>query len=130
MRRPAGLPAVVLVAAGYLVHSCLEAAAALEQRGIAAVVVDAYSLPLDAGRSWKWPEARMRGGARGRGQLRGRARQRVGRGVGRACGAGYGGDGGAAPAEERPHPDDVLGYVGLSVPDIAAAAERLVQRVR
>ena len=38
----------MLAASGYLVHSCLEAAAVLEERGIAAAVVDAYSLPLDA----------------------------------------------------------------------------------
>ena len=39
---------VVLVADGYLVHSCLKAAEALQTQGIAATVVDAYALPLDA----------------------------------------------------------------------------------
>ena len=39
---------VVLVAHGYLVHSCLKAAEALHAQGIAAAVVDAYSLPMDA----------------------------------------------------------------------------------
>jgi transketolase len=39
--------AIVLVATGYLVHSCLSAAEALQQRGVAATVVDAYALPLD-----------------------------------------------------------------------------------
>ena len=48
MRQPAEAPAVVLAASGYLVHSCLDAAAVLEQRGVAAAVVDAYALPLDA----------------------------------------------------------------------------------
>jgi transketolase len=41
-------PAVVLAASGYLVHSCLEAAAELERRGVPAAVVDAYALPLEA----------------------------------------------------------------------------------
>ena len=49
VRRPqAARRNVMLVASGYLVHSCLAAAKALEPRGIAATVVDAYSLPLDA----------------------------------------------------------------------------------
>jgi transketolase len=49
LRRPqAGRRTVMLAAAGYLVHSCLKAAQELEKRGIAAVVVDAYALPLDA----------------------------------------------------------------------------------
>jgi len=48
VRQPAEAPAVVLAASGYLVHSCLDAAAVLEQRGVAAAVVDAYALPLDA----------------------------------------------------------------------------------
>jgi transketolase len=48
VRQPVDAPAVVLAASGYLVHSCLEAAVMLHQRGIAAAVVDAYALPLDA----------------------------------------------------------------------------------
>jgi transketolase len=40
-------PAIVLAATGYLVHSCLRAAEALQQRGVAATVIDAYALPLD-----------------------------------------------------------------------------------
>jgi len=40
--------AVVLVATGYLVHTCLAAADLLEGRDITAAVVDAYALPLDA----------------------------------------------------------------------------------
>jgi transketolase len=48
VRRPqAARRNVMLVASGYLVHSCLAAAKVLEPRGIAATVVDAYSLPLD-----------------------------------------------------------------------------------
>ena len=44
----AGRPAVVLVGTGYLVHSCLSAAETLQKRGLAAAVIDAYALPLDA----------------------------------------------------------------------------------
>jgi transketolase len=47
-RVEAGQPAIVLVGTGYLVHSCLRAAETLQQRGLAAAVVDAYALPLDA----------------------------------------------------------------------------------
>jgi transketolase len=43
-----GRPAIVLVGTGYMVHSCLAAAEALRQRGVAATVIDAYALPLDA----------------------------------------------------------------------------------
>ena len=49
VRQPDGQrPALVLVGTGYLVHSCLKAADTLQQRGIAATVIDAYALPLDA----------------------------------------------------------------------------------
>jgi transketolase len=41
-------PALILVGTGYLVHSCLDAAEALREHGIAATVIDAYALPLDA----------------------------------------------------------------------------------
>jgi transketolase len=40
-------PAIVLAGSGYLVHSCLKAAEALQPLGIAATVIDAYALPLD-----------------------------------------------------------------------------------
>jgi transketolase len=43
----AGGRMVLLVADGYLVHSCLAAAAILEEAGFAATVVDAYALPMD-----------------------------------------------------------------------------------
>jgi transketolase len=38
---------IVLVACGYMVHSCLEAAEALAGDGIDVAVIDAYSMPLD-----------------------------------------------------------------------------------
>jgi hypothetical protein len=41
-------PAIVLASTGYLVHSCLKAVEALQPLGIAATVIDAYALPLDA----------------------------------------------------------------------------------
>ena len=43
----AGERRIVLAANGYLVHSCLKAAGHLATAGIAATVVDAYSLPMD-----------------------------------------------------------------------------------
>lgn len=39
---------VVLAASGYMVHSCLKAAAALSEDGPSVTVVDTYCLPLDA----------------------------------------------------------------------------------
>jgi transketolase len=47
-RGEAERPAIVLVGTGYLVHSCLKAAEALQRLSIAATVIDAYALPLDA----------------------------------------------------------------------------------
>jgi transketolase len=47
-RAESNRPAIVLAGAGYLVHSCLKAAEALQPLGIAATVIDVYSLPLDA----------------------------------------------------------------------------------
>jgi transketolase len=130
VRRPVEVPAVVLAASGYLVHSCLEAAAVLERRGIAAAVVDAYALPLDAE-----PILEM---------------MRHGPAAVLAVEDNYTGGLGSELAEAsaalalpvtvqslgvRRIPKsgrtaaDVLEYVGLSVPEITAAAERLAQSV-
>lgn len=123
-------PAVVLAASGYLVHSCLEAAEVLERRCIAAAVVDAYALPLDAGpileMAWRTHAAIL------------------------AVEDNYVGGLGSELAEASAvlsapvtvesllvrripksgrTPADVLDYVGLSVPEIAAAAERVAHRV-
>jgi transketolase len=46
--RTSGDRHVVLVASGYLVHSCLKAAEKLSEVGIGVMVVDAYALPMDA----------------------------------------------------------------------------------
>jgi transketolase len=129
VRRPAEAPAVVLVASGYLVHSCLEAAAVLEQRGVVAAVVDAYSLPLDAEPILEMTRAT-------RAAILAVEDNYVG-GVGSELAEASAAL--AAPVtveslgvrrlpKSGRTPDDVLGYVGLSVPEIAAAAERLVQR--
>ncbi len=49
LRKPGqGRRPVLLAASGYMVHSCLAAAERLQQDGIGAGVVDAYSLPLDS----------------------------------------------------------------------------------
>ncbi len=129
VRRPAGAPAVVLAASGYLVHSCLDAAAVLEGHGVSAAVVDAYALPLDAD-----PILDMARNARA---------------AVLAVEDNYVGGLGSELAEVaaalaapvtveslgvRRIPKsgrtaaDVLDYVGLSVPEIAAAAERLARR--
>ena len=48
LRQPgAGSKRIIIVANGYLVHSCLEAAEALSARGLAVAVVDAYALPME-----------------------------------------------------------------------------------
>jgi transketolase len=130
VRQPVGAPAVVLAASGYLVHSCLEAAGELERRGIAAAVVDAYSLPLDA-------EPIL--------ELAWHARAAI-----LAVEDNYVGGLGSELAEASAMlsapvtveslgvrripksgrtPADVLDHVGLSVPEIAAAAERVAHRV-
>jgi transketolase len=122
-------PAVVLVASGYLVHSCLEAAAALEQRGVAAAVVDAYSLPLDA--------EPILGMTRAAGAAILAVEDNYVGGVGSELAEVSAAM--AAPVtveslgvrrlpKSGRTPDDVLGYVGLSVPEIAAAAEQLARR--
>jgi transketolase len=118
------------VASGYLVHSCLDAAVVLEQRGVAAAVVDAYALPLNAE-----PILEM---------------TRHARAAVLAVEDNYVGGVGSELAEAsavlaapvtveslgvRRLPksgrtaDEVLDYVGLSVPEIAAAAERLARSV-
>jgi transketolase len=128
-RRPVEAPAVVLAASGYLVHSCLDAAVMLDRRGVAAAVVDAYALPLDAE-----PILEMARGARA---------------PVLAVEDSYAGGLGSELAEASAalaapvtveslrvrripksgrSPADVLDYVGLSVPEIAAAAERLARR--
>ena len=48
LRQPgAGSKRVVIVASGYLVHSCLEVAETLAAQGVSVAVVDAYALPMD-----------------------------------------------------------------------------------
>ena len=116
---------VVLVATGYLVHSCLKAADALQARGIEAAVVDAYSLPMDAapvlalagqGGAILTVEDNYVGGvgselaeaaaaAKGSPQVRSLAVHRI-------------------PKSGRT-PDDVLAYVHLALNDIIEAASAL-----
>jgi transketolase len=118
---------IVLVATGYLVHSALKAADALAARGIAASVVDAYALPLDAapvlalagphgavltvedsyvgGIGSELAEAAAMAGAP---QVHGLAVHRI-------------------PKSGRT-PDDVLAYVHLAVEDIVEAAAGLAHQ--
>ena len=118
---------VVLVAVGYLVHSALEAADRLEERGIPASVIDAYSLPMDVGpvlqlaREQQAPilvaEDSYRGG--------------VGSEIAEAAASGVAPPRVHAMAVERlpksgRSPDDLLRFTGLSVDDVVATAVSLV----
>jgi transketolase len=121
-------PAIVLAGTGYLVHSCLKAAEALQPLGIAATVIDAYSLPLDAApmlalaRSASAPILTVEDSYVG--------------GIGSeiAEAAADSGDGPRVrmlavrniPKSGRTA-DDVLAYVHLSVPEIVQAAKTLTR---
>ena len=123
-RAAAGTKRIVLAACGYMVHSCLEAADTLsKQHRVEATVVDAYSLPLDRARYWRWRvraltiitvEDNYVGG--------------LGSELAEAA---------ASAGDEAPHvqalcvhnipksgrtPEDVLAYVHLSVEEIVAVA--------
>jgi transketolase len=130
VRRPVEPATVVLVASGYLVHSCLEAAVELEQRGVVAAVVDAYALPLDA-------EPILELTRTTRASILAVEDNYVG-GVGSELAEASAALAAPVTVESlgvRRLPksgrtaDDVLGYVGLSVAEITAAAERLARRV-
>ncbi|WP_261375548.1 transketolase [Gluconacetobacter diazotrophicus] len=114
--------ALVFVASGYMVHSCLKAARILEQDGVRTAVVDAYSLPADV------PAILALAGKGG--QVVTVEDNYVG-GLGSELAEGAG----TIPDAPPIHPltvtripksgrsaDDVLHYVGLGVEDIVAAA--------
>lgn len=131
LRRAEPRAAVVLAACGYLVHSCLAAADALKAGGIAAAVIDAYALPLEAApildlaRRWDAPILAVEDNYAG--------------GLGSELAE-------AAAAARPPMPvrslavrripksgrtaEDVLRYVHLSVDEIVAEAERLTHLER
>jgi transketolase len=121
--------AIVLVATGYLVHSCLSAAEALQQRGVTATVVDAYALPLDTApllalaRDADAPiltaEDNYVGGV---GSEIAEAAAVSGAGI-RTCTLAVRN----FPKSGRT-PDDVLAYVHLSVAEIVQAAENLIRQ--
>ena len=119
-----GAGPVVLAAAGYLVHSCLEGGRRL-RGGIGAAVVDAYALPIDSGAGAGLARRAGRHPGR-RGQLcrRGRQRARRSGGGGQDGAAGAVAGGGQFPKSGRTA-DDVLGYVRLAVSDIVEAARAL-----
>jgi len=129
VRLPVEAPAVVLAASGYLVHSCLEAAATLEQRGVAAAVIDAYALPLDATPILEM--ARHAGAAVlavEDNYVGGLASELAEASAALAAPVTVQSLGVRRIPKSGRTPTDVLDYVGLSVPEIAAAAERLVRR--
>ena len=118
---------VVLVACGYMVHSCLKAADALAAAGVEVSVVDAYALPMDTG-----PVLALAGAG---GTILTVEDSYAG-GIGSELAEA------AAAEANTPRvrsltvhkmpksgrtPDDVLGYVHLSVDDIVAAAKAVAQ---
>jgi transketolase len=126
LRAKSDRPAVVLVGSGYLVHSCLKAAEALQSLGIAATVIDAYALPLDA--------APILGLARSAGAPILTVEDSYVGGIGSEIAevAAASGDGPQVrmlavrniPKSGRTA-DDVLAYIHLSVPEIVQAAKTL-----
>jgi transketolase len=119
----------VLAGTGYLVHSCLKAAEELQRLGIAATVIDAYSLPLDA--------APLLGLARSAGAPILTVEDSYVGGMGSeiAEAAAASGDGPRVrmlavrniPKSGRTA-DDVLAYVHLSVAEIVHAAKTLTRQ--
>lgn len=113
---------VVLVANGYMIHSCLEAADDLGGRGIGVTVVDAYSLPMNAdaildrageGGVILSVEDNYAGGLGS--ELSEAAAAKQGTPEVRSLTVRI------MPKSGR-SPDDVLAYVGLAVSDIVSAA--------
>lgn len=121
----------MLAATGYLVHSCLKAAEALQPLGIAATVIDAYALPLDT--------APVLGLARSAGAPTLTVEDSYVGGVGSeiAEAAAASGDGPRVhmlavrdiPKSGRTA-DDVRAYVHLSVVEIVQAAKTLTRQRR
>jgi transketolase len=122
-------PAIVLAGTGYLVHSCLAAAEALQPLGIAATVIDVYALPLDA-----TPLLKL---ARGAGAPILTVEDSYIGGIGSEIAEA------AAASEDGPRvrmlavrnipksgrtADDLLAYVHLSVADIVEAAKNLTRQ--
>lgn len=120
-----GIP-VFLVADGYLVHTCLAAAAILEEAGIAATVVDAYALPMDT-------EAVLTLARQAGGSIL-TVEDNYAGGIGSELSEGAAAAGGPPrvrslfvhniPKSGRT-PEDLLAYVHLSVSDVAHAATEL-----
>lgn len=120
-----GMP-VLLVADGYLVHTCLAAAAILEEAGIAATVVDAYALPMDT-------EAVLTLARQAGGSIL-TVEDNYAGGIGSELSEGAAAAGGPPrvrslfvrniPKSGRT-PEDLLAYVHLSVSDVAHAATEL-----
>jgi transketolase len=131
LRRASGpRRSIVLVAAGYMVHSCLAAADTLERSGISAGVVDAYCLPFATAPVFEM--ARRAGcavltvednyvGGLGSELAEAAAAEGAGITVTRLAVC-------RIPKSGRTA-EDVLGYVRLSVADIVSEAERLARPV-
>jgi transketolase len=120
---------VALMASGYMVHVCLEAARQLEERGISALVADCYGYPVN--------HDRVTGvfGKVAHGVIT--VEDTYGNGLGASV-ASIAGASGVRPAVKQLHvarmpksgrkPADVLAYVNLSTSDVVAAAREAVSR--
>ncbi|MBK3420410.1 transketolase family protein, partial [Methylobacterium ajmalii] len=122
-------PRMVLVASGYMVHGCLEAAEVLAKAGHSVAVVDAYCLPMDTA-----PVLALAG----RGGVVMTVEDNYVGGIGSELAEA------AAEAVDAPRvhalavrtmpksgrtPDDVLAYVRLGVADIVSAVEAAARNV-
>jgi transketolase len=128
-RAAAGTKRIVLVACGYMVHSCLKAADMLsKQHGVEATVVDAYSLPLDSAQilALAGPDAPII-----------TVEDNYVGGLGSELAEAAASVAGPAPQvkslcvhnipKSGLTPEDVLAYVHLSVEEIVAAAAKAVR---
>lgn len=122
---------LLIVAAGYMVHEARKALAPLSAQGVAATLVDLYSLPFDA-------EALVTLARENQGRVL-TVEDNYGAGIGAAVAEALLAHGGSFtfkslfvqrfPKSGRT-PDDVLRYLGLTADDIAKAAVDLVARGR
>jgi transketolase len=112
---------VALVACGYMVHSCLKAAEELANRGIGVAVVDAYALPMDTApvlcrQALRARSSRSKTATSAASQASLQRRLRRVRTHPRIRSLTVH----RMPKSGRT-PDDVRGYVDLSIPDLVAA---------
>ena len=127
LRAGLGAGGIVLVACGTMVHTCLAAAEALEARGIAVSVIDAYALPMETG-----PVLRLAREQEGgiiltvEDSYTGGIGSELAEAAARAAPRVHSMNVGRIPKSGR-SPDDLLAYVHLSVGEVERTAASLVQ---